>query len=111
MPVNLNDPETIIDQDIFALIGLDKLSSDKKNKMMDDMMRTVENRIIARILDVLDKDEEEQFEKAIDEGGDAVKNFLKRKGLDLVNVSAQEAIAYKAEMMAVFNGAPSMALA
>lgn len=101
--INL-DPEDLLDKDVFELMGLKDVSKEQKDKMMHEMTRTIQNRILARILDLLDEKSTKEFEKVIDQHDDkATQKFLNSKKIDLVQISSMEALKYKVEMLDLIN--------
>lgn len=98
--VKLFDPEELWDKDIFALLGLENAPEEKKKEILDQMTATINNRVLARILDQLSEEEIREFEKLIDEKDDVkVIEFLKSKGVDLMQYAAEEAMIYKTEIL------------
>lgn len=45
--------ETLLSADIFAILGLAGIQSQKRQEMATDMIETIQNRIIARLQDAL----------------------------------------------------------
>ena len=100
---NLNvpfEPEALFDKDIFELLGIENAPQEKKDEILNNMTRTIQNRVIARVLDGLDDASVKEFEKIIDEGDDQkTKTFLDAKGVDLTQITAEEALNYKTEII------------
>ncbi len=99
------EPEKLIDASIFELLGIDDASQEQKNKIMADVTRTIQNRVVARILDSLSEDDTAQFEKALDEGDEATKAFLATHNVDATKLATEEAITYKVELLAMVESA------
>jgi len=98
--VKLFDPEELWDKDIFTLLGLANAPEEKKKEIIDQMTATINNRVLARVLDQLSEEEIREFEQKIDEKDDAkVIEFLKSKGVDLMQYAAEEAMLYKTEIL------------
>lgn len=96
------DPEAIIDKDIFQLLGLENSSEADKKQVMDDMLETIQNRVVARLYDALGEEASQAFEKLVDEGDDAkVADFLKQKGIDTARITTEEALFYKTEILTI----------
>lgn len=99
--VNLNlDLNEIIDKDIFTLLHLEKAPKEKKDAIMTDMIDTVRTRVSARILESLSEPEISTLEMLIDQKHeDKVEEFLENKGINLMQVTSEEAMKYKAEIV------------
>ena len=95
----LQTPADFINVDIFTLLGLQGVSQQKKDDLLEVMLYTVTNRVIARILDVLDEPKQKELELLLDEtGGDRLVSFFADNGIDYSELFSQESLVYKAEM-------------
>jgi len=99
------DPVDLVDKDIFELLKLDKAPDATKQKIIDDMVMTVQARVVARMMDAMDEEESEQFDVLIAENDDAkIAAFLASKNIDIKQLAAQETLYYKTQMVsAVMN--------
>lgn len=97
------DAESLIDESIFELLGLTDAPKDKKDQIMDDMIVTVQNRVLARILDILESKNDELIEayKQLIEKDDSEKSrdFLAKEDIDLDQLIAEEALNYKMQIV------------
>ena len=94
------DPADLWDKDIFVLMGLENAPEDKKKEIMDNMTATINNRILARILDQLTEEEIKDYEKLLDGNDDPkIIEYLKSKGIDLIQFTAEETMIYKVEIL------------
>lgn len=97
---NFIDPEELIDKDIFSLLGIQDASDAKKKEMNDNMIITVQNRVLARILDSLDDAALREYETILDSGDDKKANeFLLAHNIDLTKITTEEALLYKTEIV------------
>jgi len=104
---NFVNPKDFWDKDIFKLMGLKNVPEDKKKEMMDSMMRTVQNRVLARILDSMEEVDVKEFEKLIKDGDNEKTNaFLESKNINLTQISAEEAMLYKTELINMVAAGP-----
>ncbi|OQA04302.1 MAG: hypothetical protein BWY68_00415 [bacterium ADurb.Bin400] len=98
--INDVDPQGLIEKNIFELLDLKDAPEETKQKMINDMVQTVENRIIARILDRLQEPEIRQFEQLLDQDDDnAIKNFFESHKIDPLQIATQEVLNYKIEII------------
>ena len=96
------DPADFIDKDIFTLSGIKDISEGQKSKIMAQMTETVNTRVLARILDSLDEAGEKELGEIADSGDQKkLTAFLLSKGIDLVKIASEEALAYKVELIAM----------
>lgn len=97
---NFIDPQDLIDKDIFELLNMKDAPEAKKKEITDNMLQTVQNRVLARILDTLEEPEVRQYEELIDAGDEQkMVAFLNSKNIDLNNLTAEEALRYKTEIV------------
>lgn len=99
--LNLNiNPSDFITQDIWELMNLEDAPQEKKDQILEDMLATIQNRVLARVLDSLQNDEIKIMESRIDSGEEnAMENFLKEKSIDIYKITSEEAVMYKAELV------------
>jgi hypothetical protein len=96
----LIDPADLWDKDIFELLGLENAPEEKKKEILENMTATINNRILARVMDQLDETELTEYEELLDQKDDEkIIGFLKNKGIDLVQYAAEESMIYKTEML------------
>ena len=94
------NPADLWDKNIFELLGLENAPGEKKKEILDNMNATINNRVLARVLDQLDEQEMEEYKKLLDENDDQkIIDYLKSKGIDLVQYAAEEAMIYKTEIL------------
>lgn len=91
------DPDLIIEQDVFTLLGVADAPDEQKQRLFDTMMKSINNRIFSRVLDLIEDNDAAELEKILEEDGD-VDAFLKAHSIDLAAIAAQEALIYKTEL-------------
>jgi hypothetical protein len=94
------DPSLIFDQDIFTLLGVPDASEENKASLMQTITQSINNRIFARVLDMIPDEDAAELEQILENDGD-VDAFLKSKGIDISTVAVQEALIYKTELAAL----------
>lgn len=95
-----NDYRQIIENDILKLLDLDGVSDEKKDELYQKMLSTIQNRVVARLLDELDEKSREKFKKLLDgEKEEEIKKMLANKGININELMAQEALIYKTEVV------------
>ena len=96
------DPGDIIEKDVFQLLGLEGSSEEDKKKVIDDMLETIQNRVVARLHDSLSEEDRSELERLNEAGNDDVVNqFLKARGIDINQITAEEALFYKTEILGI----------
>lgn len=93
----------LINKDILDILGLSKIEEKKKDELREKIVATVENRVLRRITDELEKNNKfDDFEKLIAEDK-SVDEFLSENGISPERIFAEEAISYKAKLKASSN--------
>lgn len=97
----------IVNDDIFTLMGIPNASDDQKQSLMTLMMQTVQNRVLARILDLFDTKERKKIDAAFAKKDLATVNaMLAQKGMpEFLALVAQEVMVYKAEAASLAHSA------
>jgi hypothetical protein len=96
--------DDIIDKDILELMGAKDMTPEEKEETYKKMLETIQNRVFARIGDVIKDEDVEEMRKAIEKGDKTeYLTFLKSKGVNLEKIYAEEALIYKIEMVDLIN--------
>lgn len=91
--------QDLIREDIFALTGLQDLDDEKKAEVFQKAYETIMNRILLRVADQIDENKLDEFKKILEENdSSAAQSFLTQNGVDIDQLTAEETLAYKAEM-------------
>lgn len=91
--------DELLNQDIFKVLKLENLSEEEKNNLKEKMQDTVMGRIMARIMDKLNVEDQKQFETLLNtDNNTEVEKFIDSK-MNIKDIIAQETILYKAEMI------------
>lgn len=93
------DPQKLLDENVFTILGMDALPDEEKKQIEDTMTETIHSRVIARIMDDLGDANLEAF-KQVTETGDnnLINQFIKDKGIDVEKITLEEAAIYKADL-------------
>jgi len=98
-------PDDLFSADIFEYLGLSDLDDEQKKELLSIMFETVQGRVVSRILDAFDTEEERvQFEQALaDKDAQTVDDLLASKGMPgITQLVAEEVVLYKIEVMNLF---------
>lgn len=100
-PITLDDSlKQLLAQDIFVGMGLEDLPEGERAELMETMLATIKDRVLARVLDELSADERTELTRLTDAGrADEVSEFVAEHVENLEALMTQEAIQYKAEMV------------
>lgn len=92
--------EDLIQKDVLELMGFTNLEQSKKDDLHKKIQTTIENRVAARILDMLSEEDQEKYDKII-EVGDSEEGFefLISRDIDAAEFMAQEMILMKIELL------------
>jgi len=96
--------DSIFGSDIFQLLGIQSAPAAHKQEILKVMTDTVEGRVLARILDKLTDAQIKEFEAISDQGDDRARTFLEDHDIDLVQLTAEETIIYKAQVASMVTG-------
>ena len=92
--------QSVINEDILTAMGLGSVSDKEKNEFYSMMVSTVQDRVLARVLDELSSDEQKQLTQLLGHSGtEEAEAFIAEHISDLDAVIMQEALLYKAEMV------------
>ena len=96
--------QAVINDDILSAMGLGNISETEKNEFYSMMVSTVQDRVLARILDELSQDEQHQLTQLLSHTGAAeAEAFIAEHIQNLDDLTMQEALLYKAEMIEKLN--------
>lgn len=104
---DINDVEfeDIINKDVLVLMGAESMPENVKTEIYNKMLRTIQNRTIARVTDILsDNGLEDWLQVAETEDPVKIEEFLQSKKIDMNQLMLQESIKYKAQMVALSRG-------
>jgi hypothetical protein len=93
--------EDVLTKDILELLGMQNLPENEKEELRKTMYETVQNRIAARVLDGLDKEEAKHWQQLLmDNKLKEMNDFLLLKGIDIDQIAAEETLFYKTQLAA-----------
>lgn len=88
--------QKLIDQDIFEAIGLDNLSGEEKNNLLQSFSETIFQAVMMRVAVKLMGTDREEFERLIQEGQEEkIGEFLSRKVTDIESIATEETLRFK----------------
>lgn len=92
------DYNQIIEADILDLLGATNLSSEDKEAIYQNIGKTIENRVLTRVLEDLSEEDLEEWENIPETDTNGMREFLLAKGIDLAKLFVSEALIYKMEV-------------
>lgn len=98
-------PNDLFSADIFEYLGLSDLDDSQKKELLSIMFETVQGRVVSRVLDAFETEEQRmQFEQALeDKDAQTVDDLLASRGLPgITQLVAEEVVLYKIEVMNLF---------
>lgn len=91
--------EDILNKDILELMGAQGMPEEKKQELYQKMMETLQNRVMAKVADMLQGQDLEKFKQLAEaQNKPELEGFLKSKGINLSKMMLQETLLYKTEM-------------
>ena len=92
--------DDIIQKDILELLDLQDLPDDKKQEFYQKLYRTVENRTILRLDNLLTESEIDEWKKFLEAGDrEAANSYLKGKDIDIQHMMLEETAVLKAQLV------------
>lgn len=93
----------LVNKDLLEIMGLDKISEEKKVELREKMAATIENRVFRRVTkELTEKGKFDEFEKIAQDDKDP-SEFLKKNGINTERIYIEEAILYKSQMKVAAN--------
>jgi hypothetical protein len=92
------DYKQVLDSDLLELMGATSVSSEEKEQIYTTAAKTIENRVLARVVDELTDDDLEEWEKIPETDKDQLRHFLNVRNIDLPKLFVSEALIYKTEL-------------
>ncbi len=90
----------LVETDIFDLIGAPKsISKEEKSALILKMYQTIENRVIAKIMDKLSDEEIKEFDEKMKLGQKDGFEYLKNKDINFNKLVLEESIILKTELV------------
>lgn len=84
------------------MMDLDYLPQDEKDRFVEMAQETILNRVLLRLADLMGEEDLAKFRTLVEEDkADEVVDFLAAREIDIEQIAAQEALAYKTEMAAM----------
>lgn len=100
----ISNYDEFIDDGIFKLLGIDDMSENDKEELLKKMFKTIENRVVAKVMDALPDSETEAVKDAVTATNkDKFYEILKRHNINLEKLYAEEALIYKLQMTDLVN--------
>lgn len=91
-----------LEENIISLLDIQVLPDEQKLALLDKMSNLAQKRVSLRILERLDKDEQESFIAGVDKGDEKkVKEILDAKNIDVMAIAQEEIDKLKNELKVV----------
>lgn len=97
----------IIERDIFEYLELTSVPEEQKAQMMENLLTSLRSRVMLRIADIIeekDKAEFDSFKILLNNSNtsqEQIESFLNKFNINLEQITAEEAILLKAEVMSL----------
>jgi len=98
-------PMSIFSDDIFKLLKLEDIAQEVKDKIIENAVSSIQSRVLGRVMDSLDDPEREEFMRLVaDPDPKKAEEYLKTKEINIEQLTAQEALYYKSELLDLVTG-------
>ena len=92
--------DDLIKQDLFKLLGLEAISDTEKAALYQKVLTTIQNRVMAQLMDRFSDAEAQQFGDLAEAGDQAgLSQFFNDHNIDILDLMLKEALSYKAELV------------
>ncbi|MBI4948100.1 hypothetical protein HY844_00890 [Candidatus Berkelbacteria bacterium] len=88
----------VLEADLLELMGAQDATDEQKEEIYTKALKTIENKVLARVFDNLTEEEIKQWEALPENDGEVLKNFLEERAIDIKAFFAEEALIYKTEI-------------
>ncbi len=94
------DLGTLLEGDLFEILGLDKLPEEKQDEFRLMVMESIRDRVLVRIVKELGPEKERVWLDMLDRDvpQQEIEDYLVAANVDVQSITALEAIAYKVEL-------------
>lgn len=100
MDSNVEKMKELIETDLLKNLGLDGLSEEKQEEVMGQVMETVLNRVLVRIVDALGEEKKNDFMELLEKGNDEqIREYLIANNIDMDKFVVEESLLYKNELI------------
>jgi len=94
--------KNIIDGDLLDLLGAKNMSDDEKLALYEKMTQTLQDRVLLRVDDALNDEDQKIFSQLVTEGDQAkINEFLLSRNIEVPKLLVEEALIYKVEIMSL----------
>ncbi len=96
----IEDTLTFLNTDILELMGAKNMPKEQKDRIYQKMMSTIQNRVMARVLDGLTEEQYQKIKSFLDSNDEnAFIEYADKIGINLPQIYSEEALLYKIEMV------------
>lgn len=106
MPTSVSTLDEIMTEDLFSLLGLQGIPDFEKEEILENMNKTVHARVFNTVMTELSAEERAEFD---DLSSEKIIPYLTEKGFDVPRMIVQESIAYRVELVKLFEVATGRA--
>src|SRR3989344_8460155 len=103
--VSNTDPLTVsiqelVEKDFFTLAGLDKLSDEEKDALLENILNTIRNRVVIRIIESFPENERPHFDSVLQgENEEEISTLLTNRRVDVDQLVAEESLIFKSQLL------------
>ena len=99
------DAKTLIEGDLFELLGLNNLSDEQQEEVMRKLIEGLESRVMLRIADLIPETDQEAWEHVLASSDDQlIRNYLDDLGINVGQLVAEESLRMKHELLVTVKG-------
>lgn len=98
----MNQKEDVFKKNIIEELGLDALPEERKKELLNKMGGLIQRRVLLRVIESLSAADKQEFNQFLSQKNDnqAVYRFLLSKVPDIENITDNEIVKFKEEVLA-----------
>ena len=100
MDNNIDKMKKLVELDLLNNLGLDNLPEEKQEIIMAQVMESVLNRVLVRIIDALGDEKKNKFMELLEKGSDEqIREYFIDNDIDMDKFVIEESLLYKNELI------------
>ncbi|MEK7548284.1 MAG: hypothetical protein AAB499_00025 [Patescibacteria group bacterium] len=92
--------QELVEKDFFTLAGLEKLSDAEKDALLENILNTIRNRVVIRIIESFPESERLHLDSVLQgEDEEQISTLLTNKHIDVDRLVAEESLTFKSQLL------------
>ena len=92
--------QELVEKDFFTLAGLDKLSDEEKDTLLENILNTIRDRVVIRIIEGFPESERSHLDSVLQgENEEQISTLLTNSQVDVDRLVAEESLIFKSQLL------------